>query len=279
MVHWLDENMSTSLSQARAAHGLSLAHALMLSLCGCALGADEELATLGSEGVGLMDAAVPHGASETLDASVRGTEERDDDAGPAGRPQGIVTRWPADWSPDRPAIVSVRANGTGCPNGAAVASIGPDLRTLSVWFNAFEAAVNKHQSLAVKDCQLVIQMSPTENLSYAVSELFYQGYAFLEAGQNAQHLSMIYVQGTPIASEEAPALLVGPYDDIFQYQDAIETDDRVWTPCGAARDLNVRLTLRIQDSAKNEGYLNLATDIDAAIELKLRLKIAVRRCH
>jgi hypothetical protein len=174
-------------------------------------------------------------------------------------------------------FVSVKPNGTGCPRGTATTSISPDGKTFTTTFSAFEATVNKNQSIAVKDCQLAIKLRSPSGFSYTVTEFYYQGYAYLEKGQNARQIAKYYFQGAPVQAEEARTELVGPYDDTYTFQDTVRTTDLVWSPCGTVRDLNVRATLRLQNNGKKDGYINLGT-IDSNTDTKIRLKLNWKRC-
>lgn len=269
------ENMFISITHGRVVSGLTLG--LTLALGACATDGEEDIGTLSSEGVGLMDAAVPCGEPEAPDAGAGDGGASERDGGEKEPPRGIVTRWPADWSPDSPGILSATANGTGCPRGTALASVGPDMQTLTVHFSHFEAIVNKNTTQAVKDCQIAIKTNPVEGYSYAVSEVLSQGYAYLEAGQNARQISNHYVQGAPVQAAEARTELVGPYDDVYTFEDTVRTSDQVWTPCGASRALNVRTTLRLTNPDKKDGYMTLA-QYETSADSKMRVKLAWRRC-
>lgn len=174
-------------------------------------------------------------------------------------------------------FVSVRPNGTGCPRGTTGTSISPDGKTFTTTFSAFEATVNKNQSVAVKDCQLAIKLKSPSGFSYTVTEFYYQGYAYLEKGQNARQIAAYYFQGNPVKAESARTELVGPYDDTYIFQDTVRTTDVVWSPCGAERDLNVRATLRLQNSGKKDGYINLGT-VDGSTDTKIRFKLSWKKC-
>jgi len=175
-------------------------------------------------------------------------------------------------------FVSVKPNGTGCPRGTTSTSISPDGKTFTTTFSAFEAIVNKNQSIAVKDCQLAIKLKSPTGFSYTVTEFFYQGYAVLEKGQNARQIAKYYFQGAPVQAEEARTELVGPFDDTYTFQDKVKTTDLVWSPCGVERDLNVRATLRLQNEGRKDGYINLGV-IDANTDTKIQFKLNWRKCN
>src|SRR4051812_22208688 len=95
-------------------------------------------------------------------------------------------------------FAAVRANGSGCPKGSYDANISPDGQTFTVTFNAFEGSVEAGQSLAVKDCNLSIDLQSPQGLSFTVSSFLYQGYALLtEPGMSARQTAKYYFMGNP----------------------------------------------------------------------------------
>jgi hypothetical protein len=204
-------------------------------------------------------------------ASDEGAENTDTLALAASGGEGNVP------NPSGAFFVSVKPMGTGCPAGTTQTSISPDGKTFTTTFSAFEATVNNRQSVAVKDCQLAIKLKSPSGLSYTVTEFYYQGYAYLEEGQTARQISRYYFQGAPVQAEEVRTDLKGPFDDTYTFEDKIRTTDFVWSPCGVERDLNVRATLRLQNSSKKDGYINLGA-VDANTDTKVRFKLNWKKC-
>ena len=83
-------------------------------------------------------------------------------------------------------------------------------------------------------------------------------------------IAKYYFQGAPVQAQEARTELIGPYDDTYTFEDIVRTTDLVWSPCGVERDLNVRMTLRLTNGGREDGYINLGDD--------LRLTFAWKKC-
>ena len=180
-------------------------------------------------------------------------------------------------NPEGVYFASVNANGTGCPAGTWETSLSPDGETFTTTFSAYEAMVDEKTMISVKDCLLAIKLHSPQGLSYSVSQFHYSGYAFLDQGVSGRQIAKYYFQGAPVQSEEARTELVGPYDDTYTFQDTVRTTDLVWSPCGVERDLNVRATLRLMNSGRKDGYINLGS-VDANTDTKIRFKLNWRRC-
>lgn len=228
------------------------------SLAGCS-GPDED------ESQTLQDTDDPH-SSSVMDASIPQSGEdggaypdASDDAGSSLGDASISK--PNDRGA---AFASVRANGTGCPPGSTDVSISPDGKRMVVHFASFEAAVDKNKSVDIKDCQLGIKLKSPKGFSFSVVDFLAHGYAYLAKGQTARQLTKYYFQGAPQQNQrEARTELSGPFDDTYSFRDSVGVADAVWSPCGAERDLNIRMTLRLQNASnKTDGYINVETLYD-----------------
>lgn len=214
------------------------------------------------------------GSVAMMDASV---PQSDEDGGAYSDAASDAGSFLPDASTSKPRapliyIVSSKANGTGCPPGTTDVEISSDGKGLLVHFAAFEAVVDKNKTVDIKDCQLGIKVRSPEGISFSVLDFRFNGYASLAKGVTARLSTKLYFQGQPVANQrETRRDLVGPFDDTFTFRDTVGIADLVWSPCGVERDLNIRMTLRLQNApSKKDGYINLESAHD--------LKLAWRAC-
>lgn len=206
-------------------------------------------------------------ASESDDLSVDGKGAEATDAPAALQaPSSQGT----SFNPNGAYVAQVRTNGTGCPAGTAVTSLAPDGQTFTTTFAAFEAEVDRNKSIAVKDCTLSLDIHSPQGLSYTVQEFFYGGYLFLDEGVNARQLAHYYFQGNPAEGEEVVTEFDGPKDESFLVQDTRKDLNLVSSRCGETETLNVRATLRLRNSGRRDGYVNIAA-VDASTKLIFKL--------
>lgn len=217
-----------------------------------------------------------------LSLSAMGCATDDVDAEGVDQADGLALQAPAskDLKGGDAYFASIKPNGTGCPPGSADVSISGDGKTFTVTYSSYEATVDKNKTVDIKDCQLGIKLKSPSGLSYSVYDFYYQGYAFLANGQSAKQVAKYYFQGAPQANQrEVSSNLQGPFDDTYTIKDTVGIADAVWSPCGAERDLNIRTTLRLQNSSskKTDGYINIAAT-DGEVDTKLHFRLNWRSC-
>lgn len=163
---------------------------------------------------------------------------------------------------DGPAILSVKANGTGCPPDSSKVTIRPDGLGARIDYTSFVAEVDENTSVTVKNCQLAIALANMDKFQYQVSSTI-DGYATLEAGQSAKFVQKLYNQGSPTTGHEVTSELTGPFDDTFK-MDTLVPDQL--TTCGTARNVNLDTVVRLQNAPeKKDGIVDLAGTILANV--------------
>lgn len=186
---------------------------------------------------------------------------------------------PSAMQPDPGAVTfaEVRTNGTGCPPGSANTSISADGLVFTTTFSNYFTEVNPSAELGVKDCQLEITLRMPAGMSYAVQSFYYSGYALLQEGVVGRQTASYYFQGNPVAPVESNRTdLRGPYDRPYLFTDDVPVQDRVWSPCGVERNLNVRTRVQLfNGEPRRTGYMSLNA-IDGSS--KMVLKLSTRSC-
>lgn len=170
-------------------------------------------------------------------------------------------------------ILNISANGSGCPAGTWTAELGDDGLTAQLKFTGFEAAVGANRSFDTKNCQLGLELSNTEEYSYAIESVTFQGAATLQAGVLAELTTQAYISGSPGESTTSSSDIDAPFDGFFGTAIVLgdATDDSLtWTSCGPAYDLNfnTRIILRNAPSVSTPSLVDL-DGLEAGISLSL----------
>ena len=219
---------------------------------------------------------------ESISCPADAGSEDADDAGDAGMPDGstppldggLDSGTPDAGTPDAAAklptyVTGVTANGTGCPAGSWKVD-GEGNITFDEYEVSLAAGANGTQQTL--HCQLAIQLAHQANASYAVESFGFSPYVFLEPGTSFTASARYYWQGNPVAANDTLRSLQGPYDNDAVLSDDVSLQDRVWSPCGVSRDLNVSTMIHVAQTQARAAYAQVST-----IALK-DLKLAVRAC-
>jgi hypothetical protein len=147
--------------------------------------------------------------------------------------------------PDQFEIKGLTSAGSGCPAGTATASIEGGNR-FSVTYDAFQAWDGPGATPSDRDkaCRLGIDVEVPAGLTYSVVEIQHRGSAYLVKGATASQRASYFWTG----ESETGVLrssIDGPYDDIWQFNDALPTVKLSPQPCGSKARLNAKLNLGV----------------------------------
>lgn len=221
-----------------------------IALVGCAGAGEDELDALAQIDPGCVDGATDAGVSDVAaDAGARDAGDAETARSDAGIDAGRSAA---------PYFASIVANGTGCPAGTWDTRISDDGMHFLVTFSAFEASLTPTQNIDVVDCQLAIKLRNPEGYAFTVTYFTADGYAYLPEGVSLRHLSTYYFQGDAVKAREERTELKGPYDDTFLIAYSVPPSNTFWSPCGVARDLNVRMMLRLDGAKGQRAYAHIA---------------------
>ena len=202
----------------------------------------------------LADIAVMDGGA-TEDAM---TSHPGDDAGPA---------------PDGPISVDVvTANGTGCPGATATATgVSPD--SFTVTFAPFQALVGGAAGRTDfrKNCNLNVLVHVPEGSSFAIVSGDYRGFASLARGAAANQRANYFFQGQSTSGLITHNLPPGPFLDDWQTTDTIDLASLVFSPCGAQRNLNINIELRVaagSSDATTTSFVELTPPVSYGVVWK-----------
>jgi hypothetical protein len=232
-----------------------------------------EQAAVDCEGTPMVDggmASLDAGTDDALDA---GSELADADAGEGDAEVdggGLM-------DPVKPTssvrIVKLIGNGSGCPLGTINTVFQPPGELpFGAEFTGLEINLAPNKSLDSKFCQLAMELIAPPGFSYAVSDIRFEGHAALEAGASVNLNALYYFSGVPQLPAGPPKTLSGPFDDSFEFRQRVTTfDTNAWSPCGAKRDLNVRITMSTTNKSGATGYVGVGK--------LMVLELATRKCQ
>jgi hypothetical protein len=172
----------------------------------------------------------------------------------------------------RPRITSVKALGTGCPNGRTwAATIADDGQSASLELRSYDATINHGDGIAVADCAITVQVASVAGTAYAVGSYESDGFASLRGdGVTGQESVKVYVQGNPLVAETGTkSLSASDGGGDYVFTNTFGSDTKAWSPCGGGRDLNVQSRLVLKNNADKSGqaYVKPAT-----VKLQLQSK-------
>lgn len=176
-------------------------------------------------------------------------------------------------------LIEVSPRGTACPAGASKTTVSRDGTTLTTTFSEFLSQITETQSIAVQDCLLTVRLRSDVPLTYAVTSLRVQGYAYLEPGVRAFHAMKHYAAGAPNPMDELRTDLTGPYDDIYRLEAIIPDEDTAWIPCGYDRSITISHRMLLRSNPRGKiGYLSL-TAIETSTPPKHTIGLKWRPCQ
>ncbi|GBG71765.1 hypothetical protein CBR_g9173 [Chara braunii] len=148
--------------------------------------------------------------------------------------------------PPEARIQAFTYNGAGCPTGTAKGDISLDGQVLTLKFSEFGVATDQQLVGKRKACQINIKVNIPAGWKYRLDTVRLRGYTGLDATVKGFHKVLYYFtgqQGSSSYSIETP----GPVDDNYEYSGAF--DSELYSDCGASRNLNFKIEVRVNNDA------------------------------
>jgi len=158
--------------------------------------------------------------------------------------------WAQGFAPEYVRIRDITYAGSGCPAGSVGSDVASDLRAFTLLFDQYQANVGPGIPLNQKrkNCQINLNLEIPNGWSYTLFTVDTRGYVSLEPGVRALQQSLYYFQGQ-MRSGRLQTVVYGPADRNYAARDQIPMENQVWSPCGAARSLNINTEVRVDNSA------------------------------
>jgi hypothetical protein len=163
---------------------------------------------------------------------------------------------PADTAEEpAPRIEVVTVNGSGCAAGDA--DVTTDGRTFTIGYHSFLARAGGGSSPVDfrKNCQVNIAVNVPDGYTYGLWRTTYTGYAHLQAGATGLNRVNVYLQGSS-TGQTVDHTFTGPVSEDWQTSYRPGTEDVLWAPCGAQRNINVNAELRVNIGSADPDRLN-----------------------
>lgn len=150
-------------------------------------------------------------------------------------------------SPSGVYIRKIAYGGNGCPQGSVSEIMSPDATAFTLLMDEYIAELGPDVPRRDnrKSCQLAIDIVVPPGWSYSIATFDYRGYANLDRGVQGMQVASYYFQGQG-GTGTFSSVVNGAYNDSYQFRDTIGLNAVAWSPCGAARALNVKTEVRLQ---------------------------------
>jgi hypothetical protein len=175
-------------------------------------------------------------------------------AAPSHPPSGTVS------------IESSQAEGSGCPAGSVAADISSDGQAITVTYSALNVEVGPAATGArARECTLNLRLNVPRGWQYALENVDFRGFAFLEPGVTGEQVTRFHIQGE--APETGTAVtLHGPAEDEYLYQTLGTGEPLRWSRCSKGKFVKLRTRLAVSnpDNPQATGMM-FVTSTDAQI--------------
>jgi hypothetical protein len=182
-------------------------------------------------------------------------------------------------NPNEVTIRNITYGGTGCPSNTVAASVSPDAKAFTLFFDQFVAQGGPGTTArdSYKVCNLSIDLRFPTGWTYSLVGVDYRGFAQLDPGVTGQQRSEYWIQGVSGRSIPLRSDIFGPYANDYRYSDRLGLTSVVWAPCGMTRALNVKASVAVVGANSRRSGLMTVDSIDG--EVKHVYGIQWRRCR
>ncbi|MGH3240292.1 MAG: DUF4360 domain-containing protein [Spirillospora sp.] len=158
---------------------------------------------------------------------------------------------PTPRAPQEPTYEIATVNGSGCPPGSV--TVTPEATGFSVMYTRFTAKVGGTATPTDfrKNCQIALNVTVPEGMTYAVKGVDHRGYAELGPATTGQLKSSFYFSGhaqTGMHTKDIP----GPDGNYWLLSYRVPPADLQWIRCYDVARLNLNTEVRLASSDKSQ---------------------------
>jgi hypothetical protein len=167
--------------------------------------------------------------------------------------------------------------GSGCPAGSVMAQLGADGETLELGFSEFIAEVGPGIPLADsrRFCNLTFVLDVPSDQQYAIREVSYDGFAYLENGAGADLKSSFFFAGRP-QELQLERKLNGSFNDHFSGAIRVPSNELLWSECGGDKLAALTTSVRVYAAQGSGARGYIAKD---NLGVNQRYALAYRSCR
>ena len=144
-------------------------------------------------------------------------------------------------------VEEVSALGSGCPRGTVTARVGPDGRDFVLTFAGAPVTVDADDAFRPVTCGISIFARAPADAAYAIAGFTLAGDASLVEGQSLR-LTSSYSFGASTPSSASKSLRIdGPHSGALRFEQELSESERVFSPCGGVRFVNLDLSLNLRN--------------------------------
>ncbi|MEK6578943.1 MAG: DUF4360 domain-containing protein [Bdellovibrionota bacterium] len=171
--------------------------------------------------------------------------------------------------------------GTGCPQGTASATLSPDMKSLSLLFDAFqvEAGAQAGTTIARKNCDIAVPVHVPQGLSFSIIGIDFRGYNHLPAGaRSIFSVQYFFAGGRGIPySQMFQAPWGSTLDSDYYIPNELQVGAIVWSACGVDVNLRASTSMRVMYNGYEDKALSTVDSMDISAGIVYRL--AWRSCN
>jgi len=153
--------------------------------------------------------------------------------------------------------------GSGCPADTVSKNLDRDAQAFTLAFDSFIAVAGPtitDPRENRKNCNIIIDFTFPSGWSFTIFTVDYRGFAELDRWVTATQRSAYFFEGQ-FPSAALSTRLVGPIAGInYERRDSLGLLNRIWSPCGGGRALNINAEVRVSNMANRQGSGQMTLD-------------------
>jgi hypothetical protein len=173
----------------------------------------------------------------------------------------------------RVTIDKLKVNGTGCRPDTTAVAVSPDNTAFTVIYSAYQVVSGGSTKPpdARRACSITVRLNVPANLTFAVSQVDYRGFAQLEAGASATQSARYHFQGLGKPQFTTHGFVGAVLDD-WQVTDTVPPATAAFGPCGVERKIDIDTELSVSAKAGGPTSLFAMDSTDGAVTTAYHLR-------
>lgn len=199
-----------------------------------------------------------------LSCSLAGCEVPTEET-PATQIEPATVEWAdlrAEPNPNELYIQEIKTNGKGCPKedpDSVEVVISDDKKSFIIIYRDMELHNPPGPKIKNLSCQAAVKLHVPGGYQVALATVSTRGYLYLDEKIKARQTSGYFFAGVPLGAYPHISV-VGPYDDFYEFSDAIPFESLVWSACGTSALFGINTTLNLNANNNPNGEAVFSTN-------------------